>query len=132
MNKYQKLLHETYLLTGEGKLEEFKTYLSKDVSWTEAAGFPYAGTYIGPDEVVKNVHERLGAEWKDYSAKDYIYAFNENIVIVYGKYSGTYKATEKSFVADFCHLYEFDETDKVKKFIQVVDSATVNKVFHSK
>ena len=120
MNKYQKLLHETYVLTGEGKLDAFKTYLSENVSWTEAAGFPYA--------VVKNVHERLGTEWDDYSAKDEIYAFNNNTVIVYGKYSGTYKATGKSFIADFCHLYEFDENDKVKKFIQIVDSATVNEV----
>ncbi|PGK35800.1 nuclear transport factor 2 family protein, partial [Bacillus cereus] len=46
----------------------------------------------------------------------------------YGKYSGTYKITGKSFTADFCHLYEFDENDKVKKFIQIVDSATVNEV----
>lgn len=47
---------------------------------------------------------------------------------MYGKYSGTYKVTGKSFVADFCHLYELDENDKVKKFIQIVDSATVNEV----
>ena len=46
MNKYQKLLHETYVLTGEAKLDAFKTYLSENVSWTEVAGFPYAGTYI--------------------------------------------------------------------------------------
>ncbi|MBU3156562.1 nuclear transport factor 2 family protein [Clostridium estertheticum] len=131
MNKYQKLLHETYVLTGEGKMEEFKTYLSDKVSWTEAAGFPYAGIYIGPDEVVKNVHERLGTEWEGYAAKDNIYTFNENIVIVYGNYSGTYKLTGKSFIADFCHLYEFDENDKVKKFIQIVDSATVNKALTS-
>lgn len=75
---------------------------------------------------MKNVHERLGTEWDAYSAKDEIYAFNNQTVIVYGKYSGTYKATGKSFIADFCHLYEFDENDKVKKFIQIVDSATVN------
>ncbi|MBL2086588.1 ketosteroid isomerase, partial [Klebsiella pneumoniae] len=37
-------------------------------------------------------------------------------------------ATGKSFIADFCHLYKFDENDKVKKFIQIVDSATVNEV----
>ncbi len=28
MNKYQKLLHETYVLTGEGKLDTFKTYMN--------------------------------------------------------------------------------------------------------
>ncbi len=69
MNKYQKLLHETYVLTGEGKLDAFKTYLSENVSWTEAAWFPYAGTYVGSDEVVKNVHERLGTEWDNYRLK---------------------------------------------------------------
>lgn len=67
----------------------------------QAAGFPYAGTYIGSDEVVKNVHGRLGTELEGYSAKDDIYTFNDNIVIAYGKYSGTYKATGKSFVADY-------------------------------
>ena len=81
MNKYQKLLHETYVLTSEGKLDAFKTYLSENVSWTEAAGFPYAGTYTGPDEEVKNVHERLGTEWDNYSAKDEIYTFNNNTVM---------------------------------------------------
>lgn len=128
MNKYEKLLHETYVLSSQGKLEEFKSYLHPEVSWTEAAGFPYAGTYIGSDEVIKNVHQRLGTEWEGFSAKDIIYTFNQNIVIVYGKYSGTYKETKKFFTADFCHLYEFDKNDKIKKFIQVVDSATVNQV----
>ena len=31
-------------------------------------------------------------------------------------------------IVHFCHLYKFDENDKVKKFIQIVDSATVNEV----
>lgn len=122
---YQENLHKTYLLTGSGKLEEFKSYLAENVSWTEAAGFPYAGTYIGPDNVIKNVHERLGSEWDNYSATDISYTFNENVVMVYGQYRGTYKKTNKTFVADFVHLYEFNHDDKVQKFIQIVDSAIV-------
>lgn len=122
---YESLLHESYLLTGKGELTKFKEYLAEDISWTEAAGFPYAGTYIGPDEVVKNVHERLGREWDNYSAKDLSYGFNGNKVYVYGQYSGEYKLTGKSFVADFVHLYEFNTDNKVKKFTQIVDSHTV-------
>lgn len=122
---YRKNLHATYLLTGQGRLDEFKSYLAPEVEWTEAAGFPYAGTYVGPDEVIKNVHERLGSEWDNYGAEDLKYSFNGSTVMVYGKYSGTYKATQKSFVAEFVHVYEFDGNDKVSKFIQVVDSATV-------
>ncbi|MCD8898511.1 nuclear transport factor 2 family protein [Mammaliicoccus sciuri] len=122
---YKEKLKKTYLLTANGKLDEFKKYLSNDVIWTEAVGFPYAGTYVGPDEVVKNVHERLGTEWSNYSAKDIIYAFNDNNVMVYGKYKGTYKLTNKSFEADFVHIYEFDKNDYIKKFVQVVDSVMV-------
>lgn len=122
---YQIKLHQTYLLTGEGRLEEFKKYLASEVEWTEAAGFPYSGTYNGPDEVTKNVHERLGSEWDNYKAEDLKYTFNGSTVMVYGKYSGTYKTTKKSFVADFVHIYEFDVNDNVSKFVQVVDSAIV-------
>ena len=75
--------------------------------------------------MTKNVHERLGSEWDNYRAEDLKYGFNGSTVMVYGKYSGTYKVTQKSFVADFVHVYEFDENDKVSKFIQVVDSAIV-------
>lgn len=124
---YEKLLHETYTLTSQGELDKFKIYLADDASWTEAAGFPYAGTYVGPDEIVKNVHERLGFEWNNYSAEDISYGFNGNTVYVYGKYSGEFKATGKSFVADFVHVYEFNSDNKIQKFTQVVDSHTVVK-----
>ena len=30
--------------------------------------FPYAGTYIGPENIIKNVHQRLGSEWQGYRA----------------------------------------------------------------
>ena len=87
MNKYQKLLHETYVLTGEGKLDAFKTYLSENVSWTEAAGFPYAGTYIGPDEVVKTYMNVLAQNGMTIALKmkfmlliTILLSFMENIV----------------------------------------------------
>ena len=31
-----------------------------NISWTDADGFPLAGTYIGPQAVVENVFMRLG------------------------------------------------------------------------
>ena len=40
----------------------FLSVLSPEVEWTEAAGFPYAGTYRGSAEVVRNVFVRLATE----------------------------------------------------------------------
>ena len=32
------------------------------IEWTEAAGFPYDGTHVGPEAVLSNVFMRLGTE----------------------------------------------------------------------
>ncbi|HEM5051863.1 nuclear transport factor 2 family protein [Streptococcus suis] len=124
---YKNILEETYLATAQGRIEDFKSHLAADISWTEAAGFPYAGTYIGPDAVIENVHARLGSEWTNYSATPVDYAFSGNRVMVYGYYKGTYNLTQKSFQADFVHIYDFNAENKITHFIQIVDSALVEK-----
>lgn len=122
---YQEILAKTYELTGQGNLEEFASYLAEDVSWTEAAGFPYAGTYVGKEAVLDNVHKRLGDEWDNYQAEPIHYAFNGQMVMVYGRYQGTHKASQKNFQADFVHVYTFNTDHKICHFIQVVDSYPV-------
>jgi ketosteroid isomerase-like protein len=117
----------------EGKSSEengknLKCYITADALWTEAAGFPYAGTYQGFDEIEKNVFARLGSEWNDYKfvVEDYLAA--DNKVFAYGTYSGTYsgtyKASGKSFTARAAHLWILKD-GKIKSFEQFVDSKTV-------
>lgn len=57
--------------TYEGKTskengENLRRYLATNVVWTEAAGFPYGGTYIGYDAIVQNVFNKLESEWISY------------------------------------------------------------------
>jgi ketosteroid isomerase-like protein len=86
--------------------------------------FPYAGTYIGPENIIKNVHQRLGSEWQGYRADvDHFYDAGDN-VIAQGFYHGTYRATGKSFSASFAHIYTL-RAGKIVKFVQIVDSAKV-------
>ena len=47
-------------------------------------------------------------------------------VVVLGKYSGTYKATGKSFQADFAHVWTIRD-GKAVKFVQYTDTALVQK-----
>lgn len=63
-------------------------HVSKNISWTEAKGFPYAGTYIGLDEITKNVFSRLGNEWIDYKFTPEGYVADGDKVVAYGTYSG--------------------------------------------
>lgn len=98
-------------------------YLATDAHWTEAQGFPYAGTYIGFESVHKNVFSRLASEWIDYklTIEDYIYSDDR---VAHGTYSGTYKATGKFFKARVAHLWKLGN-GKIIIFEQIVDSKPV-------
>lgn len=116
--------------TYEGKTSEengknLANYVADDISWTEAKGFPYAGTYIGLDNVTKNVFSRLGSEWIDYKFTPEDYVASDDKVVAYGTYTGIYKITGKAFTARVAHVWKLKE-GKIISFEQFVDSQTVN------
>ncbi len=57
-----------YTAFAKGDIPAVLAVLDPQVSWTEADGFPYGGTYSGPDAVLEGVFVKLGAEWDGYSA----------------------------------------------------------------
>jgi ketosteroid isomerase-like protein len=80
--------------TYEGKNSEengrnLAKYAAENISWTEAKGFPYPGTYIGLESITQNVFARLGSEWTDYTFTPEDYVAGEDKVVAYGTYSGT-------------------------------------------
>ena len=115
--------------TYEGKTSEengknLAKYVADSISWTEAKGFPYAGTYIGLDQVTENVFSRLGSEWIDYKFTPEDYVASDDKVVAYGTYTGIYKITGKSFEARVAHIWKLKDR-KIISFEQFVDSQTV-------
>jgi uncharacterized protein len=104
--------------------------LSPNISWTEAEGFPYGGTYIGHDAVLQNVFAKLGSEWESYAAVPNELIASADTVVALGEYSGTYKATAKSFKAPFAHVWKFDG-EKAISFWQHTDTAVVQRALES-
>ena len=98
--------------------------LSADIAWTEAEGFPYGGTYHGPKGVLEGVFMRLGSEWNGFAAVPHEFIDGGDTIVVLGKYSGTYKATSKSFEADFAHVWKLRD-GKAARFVQYVDTLLV-------
>ena len=118
--------------TYEGKTSEengrnLAKYADEDIRWTEAKGFPYAGTYIGLENITKNVFNRLGNEWIDYQFTSEDYVASEDKVVAYGTYTGTYKKTNKPFTARVAHVWKLKDR-KIINFEQFVDSKTVDEV----
>jgi uncharacterized protein len=120
------LIRATYEGSSEENGRNLLAVLHPDVEWTEAEGFPYAGTYVGVDALMKGVFARLGGEWIDYRAKVHTYLADGDRVAAFGVYSGVYKATGKAMRAPFAHLYELRD-GKIRRMTQYVDTLMVSK-----
>lgn len=110
----------------KGDIPGVLEFLSSDIEWTEAEGFPYGGTYRGPNSVLEGVFMRLGAEWDGFAAVPDEFIDGGDTIVVLGKYSGTYKATGKSFKADFAHVWKFQQ-GKAIRFVQYTDTLLVHR-----
>ncbi|WP_439549430.1 nuclear transport factor 2 family protein [Falsiroseomonas sp.] len=118
------LIRATYEGSSEENGRNLLAALAPDAEWTEAEGFPYAGTYVGPAAIIAGVFQRLGTEWVDYRATVHSFMEDGDRVAAFGVYSGTYKATGKAMRAEFVHLYEVRD-GKIARMRQYVDTAMV-------
>lgn len=99
--------------------------LSADIAWTEAAGFPYGGTYHGPTAVLDGVFMRLATEWDGFAAVPAEFVDGGDTIVALGTYSGRYKATGKSFEARFAHVWKVRD-GQAYSFEQYTDTMKVN------
>lgn len=125
MSAALEIIKDHYAASARGDLDGMLKCLADDVSWTEMAGFPYAGTYIGPDAVRRNVFERIGAEWDDYSADpDELIDGPGDVIVAVGNYSGTYKKTGKFMRVRVVHIWRLRD-GAVVNFEQFTDTRLV-------
>ena len=108
-----------------GDFDAVMAPLSPDIAWTEAEGFPLAGTYVGPQAVADNVFAALGRDWIGYALDVDEVLQDGDTVIGIGTYSGVYKATGRPFSARVVHIWRFAD-GKAVKFEQITDTAMVN------
>jgi len=123
-------IKQVYQAFAEGDVPTVLGALSPEIDWTEAEGFPYAGTYHGPRAVLEGVFMRLGSEWNGFAAIPDEFIDGGDTVVVLGKYSGTYKKTGKSFQANFAHVWKMQD-GKAIRFIQHVDTLLVHRALQA-
>ncbi len=98
--------------------------LAPQFEWTEAAGFPYAGTFRTFEDVGKNVFARLATEWLDYRAAAENFYDAGDTIISTGRYLGTYRKSNGKMDAVFTHIWTF-KNGKIVKYVQNVDTKKV-------
>ena len=96
-----------------------------NISWTEAEGFMYGGTYDGPDGVLSGVFMRIATEWEAFTviATKVVDGGDGNVISI-GTYSGKYLKTGKSMTVPFAHEWELRD-GKIVKFNQHTDTLVI-------
>lgn len=118
------IINDHYAASARGDIAGMMVDVDRGVRWTEMAGFPYAGTWIGPEQVVERVFTRLATEWIDYRFTLERLLENGHSVVAIGTYSGTYKQTGKSMRARVTHVWRLEQ-GKVISFEQFTDTLLV-------
>ena len=98
--------------------------VSPEVRWTEMAGFPCAGTWIGPQQVIDKVFAVLGSTWNGYRFELESLVDGGDRIVGVGSYHGTYPATGKSMSARVAHVWQL-KGGKIIAFEQFTDTLLV-------
>jgi uncharacterized protein len=119
-----------YAASAQGNLDAMMAHVSPQARWTEMAGFPCAGTWVGPQAVAENVFAVLGRDWIGYRFElQSLIDAGEHIVGV-GSYHGTYRATEKAMQARVAHIWHL-QNGKIVAFEQFTDTLLVRQAMGS-
>ena len=114
-----------YAASAQGNVDAMMAHVSPQVRWTEMAGFPCAGTWVGPQAVVDNVFAVLGRDWNGYRFELQNLIDGGDQVVGVGTYHGTFRATGKEMQARVAHVWKLQD-GKIVAFEQFTDTLLVH------
>jgi uncharacterized protein len=118
------IVRDHYAASARGDIQAMMAEVSPEVRWTEMAGFPCAGTWVGPQAVIDNVFTVLGAQWNGYRfVLERLIDGGENVIGI-GTYHGTFRATGKTMQARVAHVWRLQGA-RVIAFEQFTDTLLV-------
>lgn len=125
MSGNTEIVAATYACGKVGDFTGFVKDFAPDVRWTEMKGGPYAGTYVGAEEIVKNVFTPMNHEWMPFACAPEEFYENGDTVIMVGRYFGMNAKTKKNFEARVVHCWKL-KNSKIVAFEQFTDTATID------
>jgi len=119
-----------YAASAQGNIGAMMADVSQQVRWTEMAGFPCAGTWVGPQAVAENVFAVLGRDWIGYRFELQNLIDGGDRIIGVGSYHGTHRATGKAMQARVAHIWHLQD-GKIVAFEQFTDTLLVREAMSS-
>ena len=124
MTSNREIVAAHYAASARNDVQAMMADVAPSVRWTEMAGFPCAGTWIGPQEVVRNVFEVLGRDWLGYRFElESLVDGGERIVGI-GTYRATHRQSGKPLAARVAHVWTLQD-GLITGFEQFTDTLLV-------
>ena len=121
-----EIIKASYAAGAAGNVPGLVADLAECGTWTEMAGAPYAGTYIGPDEVLEKIFAPMGGEWAPFACEPVDFYECGDTIIMTGWYFGRHKRTGKDFRVRVAHVWKL-EGGKILSFEQFTDTKLIAK-----
>jgi len=119
-----------YDAVARGDVPSVLDSLHPQLRWTEADGFPYfSGTWTSPQEVVEKLLVPLMRDWDGFAAAPQEFLAQDDVVVTFGVYSGTNRATGKAMRAPFAHRWEVRD-GRLARFDMFTDTLLVDRAMH--
>ena len=124
MRTPHQIIADHYAASDRKDLEAMLADVADDVLWIEMAGFPCAGTHVGPAQVIEKVFKVLGTEWEGYRFVLERLVDGGDTVVGIGDYHGRHRKTGKDMHARVTHVWQV-QGGKVRRFEQFTDTLLV-------
>ena len=123
----KEIIEGLYQSFASGDVAAVTAVFAEDIEWTEADGFPLAGTYVGAQAVVENVFMRLGEFSDNWGVSVDRYIADGDTVVADGRYTWNHKETGQACAVRMAHIWTLED-GKAVSFLQHVDTAQVREL----
>jgi ketosteroid isomerase-like protein len=123
----QEIVENAYASFATGDVPAALGVMADDIQWTEADGFPLAGTYVGPQAVLEGVFMRLGEIGDDFAAVPEQFVADGDTVVALGSYRWNHKRSGEPADVKMVHVWTL-KGGKVVAFQQHVDTVRVREL----
>ena len=123
----KEIIESLYASFAQGDVPAVLGAMDENIEWTEADGFPLAGTYVGPQAVLEGVFMRLGEVGDEFAAvPDQIVADGDTVVAL-GNYTWKHNSSGAPASVKMAHVWTIGD-GKVVAFQQHVDTIKVREL----
>ncbi len=123
----KEIIRELYESFANGDVAAVTAQFDDEISWTEADGFPLAGTFIGPQAVVESVFMRLGEFSENWGVVVNRLVADGDTVIMDGWYTWKHKESGEPCEVRMAHVWTLSD-GKATAFLQHVDTVVVREL----